>query len=834
MPGRPISEQIYLSRDSIREQISSEVQNYLELANVDLTKSSFLSFMIDTVSTLTGNLLFYQLSTYREFFLTKAQLPESILNLSSFLGYNTKEATPARVNVLMEIPLTFDDPSVQFNIPVGFVFRSDTIEFRTYYSTTIIITNNASANIQVLDGNKRYILPYTIEDGQLSFVLPLQQLKEVVQEFQIDSDIQQYQFITLDVPVTGEIASLRVELQQPDSPGYTLWTEFDSLFLMSATDKGYVSRRTDSGRRLTFGNGLIGEQPIPGSQVLVTIQTTEGEDGNVIAGSIADGQRIYYQALSGINQVIQYNVINTSPAFGGKNEESLEEIRKNAIASITSLNRLVTENDYKNINLIVPESPIAQNSLPVLKRSDLQVNEISLFSGILFGGDDELNSLVPTRNAVISPDPADSTSFNVSIPLIPRGKQVTIGDSIYYTMFDILIDVINTVGNYEYILYELELLPALETSFSSTYDLYADQLEIIRDGDKGVFKLYYKSTEPDSHLATCTLTIASSGSEHYMLNDSTNGYFVYTFDPYTDIPAGEQSFNFTIQDPSMNNVGQYVNKLTFRNDLSSFMRSNVKLEDSTAIIVYDVPVVEKTYYDSVNKRDFELEVLQKLISSVDLTDSRMLTDFTNIKFTNTHGLLENMKLNEATISPVIDIIQTLPVGCTLGNRFIYAPTSGNDQHQDFIIKCIDSTANLFSFEAPISDSIVYITNRDENYIYSERGWIQLPVYKIPFEIDIEVFRSETFSGTITALINTVKETLYNEFKDRFGTNVEIYRSEIIEVVHNIEGVSHCRLRKPETSIFFNFKLKNFTQEQLLRYGPEFVYFTEDSITVRVI
>ena len=79
-----LSSQIYTSRDSIREQISAEVKNYMELNNVDLTKSSFLSFIIDTISTLTGNLLFYQISTYREFFLTKAQLPESILNLSAF------------------------------------------------------------------------------------------------------------------------------------------------------------------------------------------------------------------------------------------------------------------------------------------------------------------------------------------------------------------------------------------------------------------------------------------------------------------------------------------------------------------------------------------------------------------------------------------------------------------------------------------------------------------------------------------------------------------------------------------------------------------------------
>jgi len=80
----------------------------------------------------------------------------------------------------------------------------------------------------------------------------------------------------------------------------------------------------------------------------------------------------------------------------------------------------------------------------------------------------------------------------------------------------------------------------------------------------------------------------------------------------------------------------------------------------------------------------------------------------------------------------------------------------------------------------------------------------------------------------------VRETLFDAFKDRFGTNIEIFRSEIIDVVQEIDGVSHCSLRKPETSIFFNFLLRDLTQEELLRYGPEYVFFHEEDITVRVI
>lgn len=820
-----LSSQIYLSRDSIREQISDRAKLYLELENVDLTKSSFLSFMIDTLSTLTANLLFYQLSAYREFFLTKAQLPESILNLSAFLGYNTREATASTADVLITIPFGFDDPITQFIIPQEFKFTADgEIIFRTYYITTIIVTNNASVEIQVKEGNVRFNLPVSITSEDFSFVLPIRQVQEIQQEFQIDSDTLPFQFVTLDVPISGQVAGIEVEIREPGSAGYSIWTEFESLFLMSDTDEGYVSRRTDVGRRLTFGNDLVGVQPVAGSSVLVTSEVTQGEAGNVIAGAIRSGDRIYLTNLAGLNQVVDYEVINASSAYGGVDEESLEEVRRNSIDALTALNRLVTENDYTVINVIVPDSPLAQNALPVLKRSDLQVNEISLFSGILFGSSEtETSNLVPTRNVFFTL-PFGTTG-------IPRDATITIGDTDYITLFEVRIDYLNSVGYYDYIIYEVPLIPAIETSYPNEYDIYADLIEVIRDGTEGIFKLNYKGTETDMDQATCDMVITSSGSTKIMTNDSSASYFIYTFDPYTDIPSGEQTYEFTISDPLGDPVVKYSNKVTFRDDLSDFMRSNVDF-DSTATYVYDVPVIKSDYYDDIDQRAFELEVMQKLITTMDLNDYRMLTDFSNTKFTNTYGPLLNMLLNEPTISDIVDILPTLPTSCDLDDRFII--TGVECGNEDYIAKCVDTTALTFTYAQPVSDSIAYITNKAAKYTYSARGWIPLPTYTCPLIIEVEVFRSSTYSGTLSSLVTDVQETIYDAFVDRFGTNIEIFRSEIIDVVQNVDGVSHCTLIQPETSIYFNFELRDLTEDQLLKYGPEYVYFIQDEIIVRVI
>ena len=178
----PVSSQIYKSRDRIRNEIIDKLKEYLELENVDLTKSSFLSFMIEILSTNTSNLLFYQISAYREFFLTKAQLPESIYNLAAFLGYNPQDATPAEANVLFTVPFGFTDANVQFVLEEGFKLNAEGgIDFATYYITTITVTNNSQVSVVVQEGNRTYTMPVTIESDQFLFVLPFRQYSISVQ-----------------------------------------------------------------------------------------------------------------------------------------------------------------------------------------------------------------------------------------------------------------------------------------------------------------------------------------------------------------------------------------------------------------------------------------------------------------------------------------------------------------------------------------------------------------------------------------------------------------------------------------------------------------------------
>lgn len=839
-----LSNQIYLSRDNIRNQIIEYLQYYLELENVDLLKSSFLSFLINILSTLTSNILFYNSSCYKEFFLTTAQLPESIFNLSAFLGYNTKEASYSTVNVLMNIPFGFDDVNTRINIPEGFKFYAGDIEFVTFYDTEINVTNNSMATVtSTQDETKVYNIPVLIDTTSditsFSFVLPLRQYKEVIQEFQIDDDISLYQFITLDVPLDGKVSTLDVEIKDPNGSSWRTYTEFNSLYLMSSSDYGYVSRTTVNGRRLTFGNNLIGIQPLGGSTVKVTTKITEGSNGNVIASSIVRGDRIYTTNLAGQTKIVNYTVTNPSPAINGEDEESIQEVRSNAISNLVALKRLVSEYDFQHSGSILEDIPISSNTIPVLKRSDVKINEIQLFTILNYGtttrtsdvtGEDVTEpTIVPTKNV--------SYEVPIETTYIPRETVIEKGDNEFYTLFDINVDLINACAFYNYIMYEIENVPVLVSNYGSDYNITCSKLNIKKQGTDAIFELYYNSSEVDYNLCTAELNEVTYSRIYEMTNDSVNKKFTYTFSPYTLFPDGNIDLEFTIYKDDGDPIATYSSSVTFRKSLDNFMLSNVYIDTTSNITtIFDIPVIEKEYYDSIVKKDFELEILQTMMNLMDFKSYRMLTDFINLKFTNTVGTMTNMNYNPVTKINVKDIgTLTPPLNPLINDRYIIGFTESGEWANKYgkIAQCIDTTGvNIWYYYTPVTDDIVYVTEKQKKYIYNGNKWV-VPEYQIPLTIEIEVFKDTSYYGSDIQLSNVVKDTLLDTYSSRFGPNTTLYKSEIIKTVQEIEGVRNCNLIQPATNIFFEYDIDTLTEDELMEYSPEYVYFTEDSIIVRV-
>ena len=82
-------------------------------------------------------------------------------------------------------------------------------------------------------------------------------------------------------------------------------------------------------------------------------------------------------------------------------------------------------------------------------------------------------------------------------------------------------------------------------------------------------------------------------------------------------------------------------------------------------------------------------------------------------------------------------------------------------------------------------------------------------------------------------MDDIRTSIMDYYEPTFGATIDIRRSKIIDLVHNVSGVSYCRLIKPETGIFFNFNIDDFNQEQLLNYTPEWIYFSADNISIKI-
>ncbi len=822
-----LTNNVRISRDEIRNQIIAYMEDYLELENIDLTKSSFLSFMVNVISTLTSNLMFYQTSIYKEFFLTKAQLPESILNLAAFLGYSPSLAKYALTDVMLTFPLTFEDPNVEFTLVSGFDFKTgDGINFITDYKTKVVITNNTTVRVQIAENQRTRDIPVYIDTdaNTFSFLLPVKQYQLGSQEFQIPEDTPEYQFIYIDVPFEHQVSEIVVKIIEPGNPDniYDIYSKYDSVYLMGSDDKGFVARKTSFGYRIYFGNGIMGVQPTPGSKVIIESHETRGKSGNIISGAINKGKSIYITKTSGEVEIVKYEVTNPSPAFYGEDEEPIESTRSNSIDSLTTLHRLVSENDYKNLNVVAYGSPVAANSLPVLKRSDVKNNEIQIFSTFNFQ-----NEIVPARNASLTI--VDSTTY------IPRNTIINIDGEDFITLFDMNVDTLNKSTYYHYIIHGIEQVPIPEAGYNEDYGLFSDRVKIYRDGSAAKIEIYYSSLETDLNKLSCTMEIAISGVTYNMVHEESNKVFKITIDPYTLLPENNNKYYFTFSHTDLGLISQYSTELTFRKNLDDMMMSNTTL-DSTSITIYDIPVVQKEYYDNIDQYTFELQIMQKMLDTLDFTSYKMLTDFANLKFTNTIGKMKNMLYNKTTRLPVLDYdMSAIPIVVSEGDRYI---VSGDERHEwegkkDQIATCIDATNVTWSFTIPVMDDTVYIESQGKNFIYTESGWIPAE-FTIPLKIKLHVIKSADYGGSLTQLIDAIKNTLYEKFKDRFGANVTLFRSEIVKEVQLVEGVGHCSLVKPESSIYFNFDIDNFTEEQLLLYSPEYVYFTKDDIDVTIL
>lgn len=884
--------EIFSSRDNIRNQLIEYTKDYLELENMVLNKTDYLSYLINILSVLTTNLMYYASSTYREMFLTKALQKESVLNLSAMIGYKPPWATAATTSVLLTIPLKFVD-DVSFTIPEG----------QKYYAGDIVFTQNNPIHVDVpRDQNGNIISVAVTEETEilsvvetlpvggsrslkweletvngvptLYFLANVTQQEEQTVEFTVP-ELRSYEFYTQSITFEGQLSEIGEVISSE-------WTEADSLFLIPYGTKGYVFRHTDDGGKIFFGNNIIGIQPPVGVLNTITLYTTQGARGNVIAGSINRTDTLYIRDYDPrgnsidaegkpyITKPVTPTVINVEPATGGADFPTMDEIRTAAINNLVSRNRLVSSYDYENIDSIVEDLP-TYHTISVLKRSDIKNNEISLFTDLIFE-----DTIVPTKNAVWTIDTTSETSTNIYTK-----DTITIDGADYYSMFNIVVHPSIQECEYYYLAGRLEIASVLNRTKEGLTEVlpsYAVLEPVIQDSTTGSMlpetsqrldvSLYYNVLEEgaDEDLQ-CIVETAWDGRVYNMVQDTdANGNSIFKVPttnpiPLADVQEMTQTYLFKMyyltEDPA--NPGEMIVDLPYVNEsqvqalikqeLDEYMYSQVSLDTTNGahrITVYDVPVIKKTYYDSIDQSNFALLVYNKILG-LDITEYRMTSDFINFKFSNTTGIMDNMKYNKTTKDDVISInphytVAELAASSSDGDRYLVVeetcehgnPWAGDPYNKDggFIAEYVAVTNNWIFERLSIND-IIYVSSTGDKIIYNGDEAV-VPVTTIPFSIHVIVWIDRTVYVSTDAVIQGVKDNLINGLYTRFGFDADIYLSDLVRIIQSTTGVLNSQITEPSHDIFFNYDVrKDLTQQELLEYSPQLIWFDSTTITVEV-
>jgi predicted phage baseplate assembly protein len=143
-----------------------------------------------------------------------------------------------------------------------------------------------------------------------------------------------------------------VYVETDPSVGPQAWSFVQDLISSNQYDEVYTLFIDANGlSNIVFGDGINGYVPPYGSQITCTYQITSGSLGNV-----------------GVNTVIQsvaavvglQSVTNITPASGGADPESLSSIAQKAPASLRTLSRAVTVEDFSTLAIQVPGVQWAQ------------------------------------------------------------------------------------------------------------------------------------------------------------------------------------------------------------------------------------------------------------------------------------------------------------------------------------------------------------------------------------------------------------------------------------------------------------------------------------------
>jgi hypothetical protein len=310
-------------------------------------QGSNLSAIIDVISLVFGNLLFYLNKTSSESMFSEAQLYENMNKIVKVLGYKpvgkTAPVVPVRITVGLNIPANnYTIPRYSYVNVAGSAF--------SFTQDTFFTKLNDGVNETITQLNDKVLLKQGIYEEYPVYTA-------------LGFDNESF-FLSLDETIFIDHYSIDVYVKERNSNQWVKYSPVNELFLHTSNETVYEIRYNENKRyEITFGNDINGKKLNTGDEVLVYYLRVNPDDLAIGSGGLGNQFVVRFNSVIFPNILDDTNSVNSNylenlqlrsvfinnafPSTDFKQEESVDDIRRNAPQSFRSQYRLATKKDYE-------------------------------------------------------------------------------------------------------------------------------------------------------------------------------------------------------------------------------------------------------------------------------------------------------------------------------------------------------------------------------------------------------------------------------------------------------------------------------------------------------
>lgn len=306
-----------LDYNQIRENLKTFLRGQEEFSDYDFDGSA-LSTIIDVLAYNTHYNALYTNLAVNEMFLDSASKRSSVVSIANNFGYTPQSCAASRSIFDLSVTQQGATDAVKYLQRFSpFTTTADGIGY-TFYTIDDYVASRNGDN-------------YTFNDVTVYEGTPITNVflcSSLNQRFKLPNQNIDLATVSVTVQQTGEIA---------DFERYQRATEV--LTLNEESKIYYVKELDDASYEIYFGSNNLGKPIEVGNVITITYVVTNK--------AVANGASLF--TYSGLSLGGIAVAINVSSSYGGREAETIEEIKRNVAQTYFDQNRAVTVSDYSSI-----------------------------------------------------------------------------------------------------------------------------------------------------------------------------------------------------------------------------------------------------------------------------------------------------------------------------------------------------------------------------------------------------------------------------------------------------------------------------------------------------